>query len=347
MSNILILSAPYGNGHKFSALALEKEFNKKNINVTNLDYYDEFCPKELITVSRNIHKKSFTWWGRQGYKLGFWASNVFFNPNLSSNTAIGRKNFEKYIVENNINKVIITFPIAAIFAVAKKYKDVDFYEVVTDFSMHKKWQNPHVKNIFVGCKELVEKYPKLKNIYLSGIPIITKKPLDIKMSVFKGENKTVSVILGASGIIDNNLDFITKISEDYHVNVICGKNKSLFKKLEEKFQTFSNINVWGFISDVENLYSASDLVITKSGGATSQELIYYKTKALLFEPQFGQELDNAKYLEKYNIAKIIDFKQSINRQILFMLNIESEFDKIRIENSAQIICEKVLENENK
>lgn len=348
MDKVLILSAPYGSGHKYCAKSLQEKFENENCFVENLDYYENFCNTNLVNISKEIHSKSFTWWGKKGYKIGFWASNRFFMPEISSKSAIGRKKFEDYLIKNNFNKVIITFPIASIYSLCKKHKKIDFYEVVTDYSLHKKWQNPNLRAIFVGSHELKSMYPNLSNLIVSGIPVVKRNIEEKKIKVFNNPNKKViSIILGANGSINSKLSFIDKIDSNYHINIICGKNKILHKQLILKYENTKHINVWGFITDVQNLYSASDLVITKSGGMTCAELITYKTKALFFEPQYGQELDNANFLTKNNIAKIIDTRNSINRQINYMLSLNPDFESLIIKNSHEIIVKKVLENENK
>lgn len=343
---ILLLNAPYGNGHKYCSSALKIAFEQKGCDVIELDYYEKFCNKNLVTVSKNFHKNSFTWWGKPAYMFGYVASNKFFMPKISARSAIGKIKFEQYLLEHNIKKVIITFPIAAILDLSIKYQEIDFYEVVTDFSLHKKWQNPNLKAIFLGSKDLQKKFSHLTNTIVSGIPIKDAQILPNKVNLFKGNHKTISIILGANGSINSNLDFIDKISTKYHINVICGTNKELYKKLNLKYESSQHVNIWGFIKDVENLYEASDLVITKSGGMTCSELIHYKTKALFFIPQYGQERDNALFFEKYNLGKILNIKTSINRQINFVFSLDAKFSKVYISNSKDIICNKVLENEN-
>lgn len=344
---VLVLNAPYGNGHKYCSHAICDALKLKNVEVVELDYYQEFCNEKIIDVSKKIHKNSFTWFGKQAYKVGYATSNKFFMPQISAKSAIGKKAFEKYLIENGFNKVIITFPIAAIIELSKKHQNVDFYEIVTDFSLHKKWQNPHLKAIFLGSEDLKNKYPNLNNTIVSGIPTKDFELNEKKIRIFKGKDKkTISIILGASGAISSKLEFIDKISSKFHINIICGTNKTLYKKLNLKYEDCKHINVWGFITDVENLYTASDLVITKSGGMTCAELIKFKTKAIFFVPQYGQERDNALFFEKYNLGLIIDYKNSLNRQINFVMSLDAKFEQVSIENSKEIIIKKVLEDEN-
>lgn len=342
---VLILNAPYGNGHKYCSKAITNGFCSKNIDVVELDFYEKFAPEKLINISKHIHKKTFSWWGRPLYKIGYVTSDKFFLPEISTKSAIGKKSLEKFLLEQNFNKVIITFPIAAIFPLSKQLKQIDFYEVVTDFSLHKKWQNPNLKAIFVGHEFLVKNHPKLKNLVVSGIPIIKKKINYDNVLKYYYEDKTISIILGANGVINSNLEFIEKLSKKYGLNVVCGNNVELYKKLTKKYKNINNIKIWGFVKDIENLYTASDLVITKSGGMTCSELIHYNCKAIFFKPQYGQERDNALFFEKYNLGKIID-NNSISRQVQFVLNLNANFKDVKIKNSIDIIMEMVLKNEN-
>lgn len=343
MKKILVLNAPFGNGHKFCSKALRKELQKRNESVIELDYYNTFCNKILIYLAKSIHKFSFTYLGKIAYKYGFIISNKIYIPEVTSKYAIGRKKFEHYLEKNNITDVICTFPIASAYYISKNNKKVNFHYVITDYSFHQKWINKYASNIFVGDKTVSN--IKRENMISSGIPII--KRLVNENSIYKRKNnkKTVTIILGADGVVNTKLEWILEISQKYNINIICGKNKKIFNHIKLKYKNVNDVCVYGFIEDIQNIYYESNIIITKSGGITCSEIIFYRKKAIIFKPQYGQEADNFEYLKNKGIALLYNEKEILD-DIKKLEKRNINWSKFRIQDSEKLIIERIIKNEN-
>ncbi|MEK9169393.1 MAG: glycosyltransferase, partial [Patescibacteria group bacterium] len=81
---------------------------------------------------------------------------------------------------------------------------------------------------------------------------------------------TMLVMTGSFGV--GPLEEIAgSLCADAQVLVVCGRNKTLFKRLEKK--NLSNVLAFGFINNPEELMAVSDVIITKPGGLSIAELL--------------------------------------------------------------------------
>lgn len=92
---------------------------------------------------------------------------------------------------------------------------------------------------------------------------------------------------------------------DAHVNVICGRNKKLRKKLREAFgkKYHGRLNAMGFVEDVQNVMAASDVLIMRASPNAAMEAIVLNVPLILFGQLAGQELHNPDMLQAHGVAK--------------------------------------------
>ena len=92
---------------------------------------------------------------------------------------------------------------------------------------------------------------------------------------------------------------------DVHINVICGRNKKLRKKLREAFggKYHGRLNAMGFVSDIQNVMAASDVLILRASPNAAMEAVALNVPVILFGQLAGQEQHNPDVLVAHGLAK--------------------------------------------
>jgi processive 1,2-diacylglycerol beta-glucosyltransferase len=124
----------------------------------------------------------------------------------------------------------------------------------------------------------------------------------------------VLIIGGGFGVgpVESLVKSIGRISGKIQLLVVCGWNKELYERVNKLVgQLNIKAKVWGFINNVDELMSASDLLVTKAGGLTSSEALAKTLPAVFIRPIPGQEKRNGVVLEQnkaafvaYDVAKV-------------------------------------------
>jgi processive 1,2-diacylglycerol beta-glucosyltransferase len=129
---------------------------------------------------------------------------------------------------------------------------------------------------------------------------------------------TVLIMGGGQGLgpIKTIVKSLEKVRQGIQEIVVCGTNKKLYKGLKRKIKKYKKkIVLLGFISNVHELMSASDIIITKPGGVTTAEVLTKKIPMVIVKPIPGQEANNAVYLTKKGAAIKLDNPQETSSLI--------------------------------
>jgi len=338
---ILIPYATYGNGHKSVALYIKKYFE------SNGDY--ECKTVDLISYSFPLFgfltKKTATFTME---KLPFlWSLLYFVFDNKITSYITG--NFSLKMLDNKrLRKEIEEFcpdiTIATHFFGSdlieyynkKSITDSKLVVVVTDYIAHELWlkASKSTNAIIVGSIEerihLLKKGFKNKQIHTTGIPIIQEKEnldkdkLIKKFKLNKNKKTVLFFVGGGNGSLFNLLYFKEMLKNDYDCNIlfIAGKNKLALKKANEYVERYNkkNVKTFGFVTNVNEFYYVSDIVVTKPGGAQVTECLYFIKPMLLIKSNGGQEVGNRKYLCRREYAKNATNPISFNKNLKLMLN---------------------------
>lgn len=191
-------------------------------------------------------------------------------------------------------------------------KPIAFATVVTDFTTcHNSWFHPGVTQCFVPtefCADLARRMNlKDDQITVHGLPIRpdfskalpAKTTLRKRLSMDK-EKPAVLLVGGGEGMgkLEQIVDAIaTEVGSACQVVVICGRNKKLVKRLEEReYPEGMRVFVNGFVNNMNEWMTACDAIVTKAGPGTIAEALICGTPILLngFVP--GQEEGNIPYV---------------------------------------------------
>ncbi|WP_028451506.1 MGDG synthase family glycosyltransferase [Chitinilyticum aquatile] len=182
------------------------------------------------------------------------------------------------------------------------------HAVVTDVSPHAFWVYPHIDLYHVatpaGARELERKGIPAARINVTGIPVDpvfarqTAAP-EMRRELGLPERPTVLLLSGGFGIgpLLAMLDSFGDTDNGLSLVVVAGRNAELEAACREKAATMPvPVTVHGFVSNIHQLMDAADLVVTKPGGLTTNEILAKGKPMALVAPIPGQEQRNCEFL---------------------------------------------------
>lgn len=189
----------------------------------------------------------------------------------------------------------------------RRYKSPFVVSIVTDFEAHALWMGSVVDLYCVAAEEtkarLVARGALAKNIVVTGIPIAAKFSAKIDPQAVRkhyGLRDDLPVLLVLSGgfgmgPVAEVLVELDKVARPFQTIVVAGRNEELRRKLAAQDRKHPT-HVLGFTTNMHELMSVADLIITKPGGLTSSEALAMGRPLLILDPIPGQEAANSDYL---------------------------------------------------
>lgn len=340
---VMILYASYGDGHYQVSKALREKFLEKGIReIVMIDLFKEANPT-VNAITRYFYIKSYKvlpsvyGWLYYGTKNIKWDS--FFAKWVQS---YGQHKLLKMIKIERPDIVIHTFPMAVIPEIRKKLGIyIPNVTVVTDFDLHRRWLHPEIDKYYVATEDLKAKIEKTgipsERIVVSGIPIkpafeqrLPEAEILEKYQLRQGRH-TILIMAGSYGVMQGLGSMCERLAkhEEIQLIVVCGKNKHLQDEMEQRFQSFANVRIMGFVEAIHELMQISTCIVTKPGGITLSEAISMQLPIFIYRPVPGQERDNAVYLESKGAACIAQEPPELEAQLLNLLNDPSRLQDMR------------------
>ncbi len=185
--------------------------------------------------------------------------------------------------------------------------------IVTDFEAHALWMEPCV-NLFCvaapGTKaRLVARGTADDAVVVTGIPIASKFSTRVDAAAMRAQLKfaadvpTLLVLGGGFGMgpVREILGELNKIQRPLQVIVVCGKNEKLRQQVAAT-QSRHATQVLGFATNMQELMTVSDLILTKPGGLTTSEALAMGKPLFILNPIPGQEAANSDFLLEQGAA---------------------------------------------
>ena len=362
--NILITTAPFGNGHKMVATALKNAFiNKGYNNVFVVDLFTEAHPK----ITESI-KKAYI----KSYEFGEAYSILYFGSEKLTDKKIievyrnfGYRKLRDISKEFKPDVIINTFPILASLKIKNSNgENIPVFNIVTDFYVHKLWLSEEIDKFYIATEELKEALQKLnipvEKTVVSGIPIreAFEEAESISMLYnkynFKRGKKIVLINSGAFGVFKDIKKVCIELCKDKNIQVavVCGNNKTQKERLESL--ELKNLRVFGYIENIDDLYKISCCMITKSGGITLTEALSVQLPLIIIKPVPGQEKENALYFERKGAAIIANNSYQIINSTIELINnprlllaMKKNMKKMYNKSSSMKIVDDVVESMEK
>lgn len=316
---IFIVYASAGAGHKQAACVLrnflEQKEKKGRIALFDvLDYTNPFF-KNCYEGSYNlmIAGAQFIW--SFLYKLTSFKPLIpFFKPVYQFVNRANAARFIKLIIEEKPDVIIATHFLPAELVSWMKEKKLchsKLATVITDFGVHPYWVNPATDIYCVATQAtadlLLAFNVSKKKVCVSGIPVdpkfsnkFDKEGLSAKYSLPR--NFPIVLIMTGSFGIGPIEKIASELSGSCRVLAVCAKNKKLFNTLKRK--NCRNVDVFGFVDNIEELMAVADVIITKPGGLSTSEVLCSGVVPVFISPIPGQEEINVKIMADLGVGRI-------------------------------------------
>lgn len=343
---ILITYASAGAGHFKAASAV---YNYIKEHHKEIDVRIEDVLKNSAFIFRIIYSFGYAFLVK--YAGFIWA--MVFNLTKSKNlsvftrtissfiTCLSTKQFTGLLLDYNPDFIISThfLPSEISVSLARNQKiQSKVITIITDFGVHPFWVS-NGTHLYIAASELT-KQSAVKETTINtniikefGIPIdekftaaYEKHSLCEKFNI--NENKFILFIMTGSfgiGPIEEIVDLLH--SENIEILVVCAKNKRLFEKLQGK--NYPNVRVFGFINNVAELMSVSDVMVTKPGGSSIAELLSMTLVPIFICAIPGQETANARILGELGIGITARNPLDVKAKVTRYLQHPDELNKMR------------------
>ncbi len=329
--NILLLYITEVSGHHSASLAIEKSLkmlspDSKIMNLNAFRYTSPISEKIVNRIYATVIKRTPKIWD-------FVYDNLQVKKSIDSfKNAINKLNSPKLkrLFDQFQPDVIVctqAYPCGMVAEFKNAYQvKTPLIGVLTDYVPHAYWLYDNVNYYVCPSEEISHRLTK------NGIPQHKIKPLGIpfdpaftaaevnKTAVLEKlglapEKKTVLIMGGGQGLgpIKTIVHSLDKVKADFQEIIVTGTNKKLYKSLKSGLKKHKKkIALLGYVHNVNELMSVSDLVITKPGGITTSEALSKKLPMLIIKPIPGQEANNTVYLTEQKAAIKVDKPQKIN-----------------------------------
>lgn len=324
---VLIVYATGGMGHVTAAKAAEAAFKEKypDVEVKNIDVIDfanAFYKKFFVDGYNYVSSNYPGAWGWLYRRYNDKSRQKL--PTLVSRLAIERK-FIQFVKEFAPDFIISTHPLPMLLISHSKQQEVTkLYSslVVTDFGCHSFWVDEEVNYYFTATEEVGKCLGgygvKPEQVVVTGIPIHLKfsQAVDrdkvIKKLNLRPDLKTVMIVGGQFSFEALNI-ILSGVKKKHQGQVqflvIAGRDKDLEESLNKSdLGQDPLINVYGFVDNMEEMMTVSDLIFSKAGGLTVSECMAKGLPMVINKVIPGQEEDNVDYLVSKGAAiKADDF----------------------------------------
>jgi processive 1,2-diacylglycerol beta-glucosyltransferase len=231
--------------------------------------------------------------------------------------------------------------------------------IVTDFEAHALWMEPCVNLFCVATEEtrarLVARGADAANVAVTGIPIAQKFSARIDVNAVRAELKlradvpTLLVLGGGFGMgpVAEILGELEKVKSPLQIVVVCGRNESLRKKLSA-IPHRHDTRVLGFATNMHELMSVADLILTKPGGLTTSEALAIGKPLFILNPIPGQEAANSDFLLEKGAAVKVNCIEDLPFKLTQLLGSKKLAQMTRAARSlgkrkaALAVCEETL-----
>jgi len=185
------------------------------------------------------------------------------------------------------------------------------------------WYDPRIYRVLAPSREAYEctvaHVDDPERVIEVGFPVRSRfMGLAEKASKVKNKHTTVTIMSGSEGagivrVIARELLRKT----DCDVNVICGSNERLRKKIRNSLgkQYHGRINPMGFVDNIQDVMCASDILIMRASPNSVMEAVALNKPVVLFGQLAGQELHNPEMMEKHGLAVICRDKDQMPQVI--------------------------------
>lgn len=320
LRKVLLLSASAGAGHVRAAEAIEKAFKqRKDSDGVEVHHFDVL--NYTNKLFRHLYSKAYIDLVNKMPEVPGWVYDKLDKPwkNERRRLALDKLNtrpFVKLLREYQPDLIVCThFLPAEIVSWLKAKERLASRQViiVTDFDVHAMWLVHHYERYFVALDEARVYLEALgippEKITVSGIPIdpvfaIKKDKQEMRAKHGLAPDRT-TILLSTGGFgvgsVDALVQSLLPLQQRAQIVAICGRNEELkerLTKLASRIKPDASVLLkpFGYTKEMDELMTASDLVLGKPGGLTTSEALAKGLVFVIVNPIPGQEERNSDHL---------------------------------------------------
>ncbi|MGE5309229.1 MAG: MGDG synthase family glycosyltransferase [Deltaproteobacteria bacterium] len=321
---ILLLYITDVSGHRSAALAIEKALKQlsPDVDITAINAFKYTNP-----ISEKIVNRLYTTVIKKTPKI--W-DYMYDNPKVKRSL----EKLKEFVHRNNSPKLqrlfdtvkpdIVVCTQAFPCGMVADYKrwtgsKLPLVGVLTDFVPHSYWVYDQVDHYITPAEDVSQRLMKKgvpqEKIHAYGIPFDPAFSQSVDARLIKqklrldAQMKTILIMGGGQGLgpIKTIFRSLEKVRRPLQEIIVCGTNKKLYKQLSRKTgDSKHKILLCGYVNNVNELMSASDLIVTKPGGITTAEALSKGLPMIIIKPLPGQEMNNTQFLINQQAAVKLD-----------------------------------------
>jgi 1,2-diacylglycerol 3-beta-galactosyltransferase len=228
------------------------------------------------------------------------------------------RNIVRALTETRPDLVVSVHPLAnrLIGNTRRKYRlSFRFITVVTDLvSLHAAWADPDAELCIVPTDEA---YGRMRKIGMPESKLIrTGFPVHPKFMAYKGTQRAArtalnidlepfTVLVTSGGVGGGNMrELVVALDRAYPQQqflVVTGRNTALQEELRA-LDLGSNVRIYGFVDNMEELMAASDIIVTKAGPGTLMEALAMRRPVIVTQAVGMQERGNIDFVLNYELG---------------------------------------------
>jgi processive 1,2-diacylglycerol beta-glucosyltransferase len=365
---ILIATVTAGGGHLAAAAALDEAWRalRPSDTIERLDLVKFFSP-----LHRKVHADGYVklverapeLWGMIFAKTDSPEAARRLNRIQRLFPSRSRLRFARFLRQSKPDAVLCTHyaPLETLAQLRGKQRGPQPFvaSIVTDFEAHALWMAEGVALYCVAAEEtkarLVARGAGEDNVVATGIPIAAKfaAKVDARMVRrtlgLRDDLPTLLVLSGGFGMgpVGKILGGLDKTAGEFQTLVVCGRNEELRRELAAQDRAHPT-RVLGFASNMHELMTVADLILTKPGGLTSSEALALGRPLLILDPIPGQEAANSDFLLEHGAAAKVNRVEDLPFRIGQLLGSKKLGEMARAAKrlghvgAADAICREVL-----
>src|SRR6476659_7101819 len=318
LNKVLLLSASAGAGHVRAADAVERAFKEASA-ATEVRHIDVL--QYTNKVFRHFYSKAYIDLVNKMPEVPGWMYDKLDRPwkNERRRLALDKLNTRplvKLLRQYQPDLIVCTHFLPAEIVSwlrAKERLTSRQVIVVTDFDVHAMWLVHHYEQYFVAIDEARAYLEALgipaNKITVSGIPIdpvFAEKKSKVEMRKKHGlasDRTTILLSAGGFGVgsVDALIAALLPLQHRAQVVAICGRNEELKERLTREASQLKRdaqvlVKPFGYTKELDELMTASDIVLGKPGGLTTCEALAKGLAFVIVNPIPGQEERNSDHL---------------------------------------------------
>jgi processive 1,2-diacylglycerol beta-glucosyltransferase len=365
---ILIATVTAGGGHLAAASALEEAWRMRHPRdvVEQVDLVKFFSP-----LHRKIHADGYVKLVERAPELWGMIFAKTDDPQVARKLnriqrlfpSSSRSKFARFVRKFKPDAVLCTHyaPLSVLGCLKREHPDWPaplIVSVITDFEAHALWMEESVDLYCVAAEEtkarLVARLAAGEKIVATGIPIAAKFLLNVnglatrKLMGIRDDLPLVLVLSGGFGMgpVGKILGELDKVAGEFQTVVVCGRNEKLRRELAAQDHKHPT-RVLGYASNMHELMSIADLIVTKPGGLTSSEAMALGKPLLILDPIPGQEAANSDFLLERGAAAKVNRVEDLPFRLEQLLGSKKLAEMAKAAKSigridaANVICDQV------